>query len=96
MSNERFIKDFGNYIEGKINARNKAAAKDTANSSLVEYLDREIDFLESCEKLIIANLIEEDRKQAKAKQASFALGIISGKLEKETGRPHPEYLFQLK
>jgi len=59
----------------------------------VEFLDREINFLETCEALIIANLVEEDRTLAKAKQASFALGVISGKLEKETGRPHPEYLF---
>jgi hypothetical protein len=62
----------------------------------LDFLDREITFLESCEKLIIANIIEGEKALAKAKQASFSLGVVSGIMEARTGRPHPEYLFQQK
>ena len=96
MSNEKFIEDFGKYIESKINARNKVAAKASDGNTLLDFLDREITFLESCEKLIIANIIEGEKTLNQAKQASFNLGIMSGIMEAKTGRPHPEYLFQQK
>jgi hypothetical protein len=93
MTNQHFIDDFGKYIEHKIEARNKAAKKPDCSSSLIDFLDREITFLESCEQLIICNVIEGEKALKKAKTASFALGIRSGVLQERTGRPHPEYLF---
>ena len=96
MSNEQFIGDFGKYIESKIKARNKCAEKGTENNSLLEFLDREITFLESCEKLIMVNIIEGEKALKAAKVASFQLGIKSGLLEAKTGREHPEYLLSQK
>jgi len=81
-------------IETKINKRNKEAIHLPKNEGLINYFDAEIDKLEKIEKFMAEISMTHARLLVVETRAAFARGVKSGKLEMETGRPHPEYLFK--
>lgn len=86
--------DLSAMIEYKINQRNDLAKKRPRPDGIIQIIDREIDILEKIEQYIALMEQRHATLLITAHRESFKRGVIAGKMEEKTGRPHPEYMFQ--
>ena len=92
MEKPQLYIDLSGLIEYKINSRNQLAKQTPRPDGIIKIIDREIDILEKIEYYIPA--LEQAHAKAiiTATQRAFNDGVISGKMEQKTGRPHPSYI----
>jgi hypothetical protein len=92
MEQPQLYIDLSGLIEYKINNRNQLAKKTPRPDGLIKILDREIDILEKIECYIPALEQQHAKSIISTTQKAFQDGILSGKMEAKTGRPHPRYI----
>ena len=92
MEKPQLYIDLSGLIEYKINNRNELAKRSPRPDGLIKIIDREIDILEKIECYIPALEQAHAKSIITASEKAFRDGIISGKMEARTGRPHPRSL----
>lgn len=81
MNDKQLVKSFSKMINYKIKFRNIQASKSPVNTYYVDFLDREINFLQSIQELLVLNNKLSEVELIKAQAKAFDSGVVFGKLQ---------------
>jgi hypothetical protein len=93
METSQLKKDLSGLIEWKINERNRLSKMNPKPVGIIQIIDREIDILEKVELYYEFVNKKHPQQLIDCQRKYFNKGILSGKMEQLTGRPHHEYFF---